>query len=70
MDPKFHWIQACTKDCHAILHQGLGDIKKTARVSLEGYSLQMLHGSGELLHSADLQVNRLDEIQIDWKRVT
>ena len=32
-------------------------------------TLQMLHGSGELLQSADLQLNHLDEILIDWERV-
>ena len=69
MDPKFHWIQACAKDRHPKLYQTHWSYRKKLHKFLLKDTLQMLHGSGELLQSADLQLNRLDEIQIDWERV-
>ena len=69
MDPKFHWIQACAKDRHAILNQRPWRYQEKLHEFLLKDTLQTLHGSGELLQSADLELNRLDEIQIDWGRV-
>ena len=69
MDPKFHWIQTCAKDRHAILYQRPWGYQQKLHEFLLKDTLQMLHGFGELLQSADLQSNRLDEVQNDWERV-
>ena len=69
MDPKFDWIQVCAKDRHAILYQRPWRYQEKLHEFLLKDTLQMLHGSSELLQSADLQLNSLDEIQIDWERI-
>ena len=64
MNPRFHWIQACAEDRHVILYQRTWRYQEKLQEFLLKDTLQTLDGSGELLQSAGLELNRLDESRL------